>query len=149
MHKGILGKISGLSRRDRLALIELVWVYLWVEAGLRTLPFNRMIEGMLRTRRLPSPDEPLDSRAGLLEFCRLAEAVFRRFPYRVTCLKKALVLQKLLGRRGIRAVLKIGVRKDETDLKAHAWLEHGGEILINPMASGEEFKSILSFGGVT
>ena len=50
-------------------------------------------------------------------------------PYRANCLKKTLVTQWLLNKKGIQTQLKIGVNKDERDLNAHSWLEFQGEIL--------------------
>ena len=43
------------------------------------------------------------------------------------CLRRALVLAWLLGRRGFRARVWIGVARDEETLLAHAWIEtdHG------------------------
>jgi Transglutaminase-like superfamily len=46
-----------------------------------------------------------------------------------TCLPRAIVLSYFLDRRGIRAELRIGVRKDERGIEAHAWVEAGGLIL--------------------
>lgn len=47
--------------------------------------------------------------------------------YPMTCLRRALTLQKMLAQRGISADLKIGVRKEAGQLSAHAWLEHQGK----------------------
>jgi len=42
----------------------------------------------------------------------------------LTCLERALTCQRVLQRRGVRANLRIGVRKDSAErLDAHAWLE--------------------------
>ncbi len=48
-----------------------------------------------------------------------------RGPFRPTCLERSLVLWWLLQRDGIQSDLRIGVRKDEGELKAHAWVEYG------------------------
>ena len=50
-------------------------------------------------------------------------------PYRATCLRQSLALWWLLRRRGIPAELRIGVRKDDGELQAHAWVEHDGQAL--------------------
>jgi hypothetical protein len=52
---------------------------------------------------------------------RVAE---RFFPVRVACLQRSLVLQRLLRPLGVVTRLRIGVRKDPAELKAHAWLEY-------------------------
>lgn len=47
-----------------------------------------------------------------------------------TCLEKAATLQLLLGRDHINTSLRIGVRKDEQALQAHAWLERDGQPVL-------------------
>jgi len=69
------------------------------------------------------------------------------FPGANTCLVQALAAQILLSRRGIPARLRLGVFKDDgDDLKAHAWVETNGIIVIGgeeieqytPLTSSEE-----------
>jgi hypothetical protein len=62
---------------------------------------------------------------------RRAEAVARRVeaaalagPLPVGCLPRALVVQTILAREGIDAVVRIGVRYQGRTIKAHAWVEH-------------------------
>ena len=45
----------------------------------------------------------------------------------MTCLRQALALQDMLGRRGLGTQLRLGVRKEAGDLLAHAWLEYQGQ----------------------
>lgn len=47
-----------------------------------------------------------------------------------TCLDQAATLQLLLGRDHIVTSLRIGVRKDEQALQAHAWLERDGQPVL-------------------
>ncbi|TAL11937.1 MAG: lasso peptide biosynthesis B2 protein, partial [Nitrospirae bacterium] len=51
-------------------------------------------------------------------------------PVTATCLKKALVLCWLLGRRGIASTLQIGVVRHNGVFAAHAWLEHNGQVVF-------------------
>ena len=54
-----------------------------------------------------------------------------RYVPAASCLTQALATQVLLGRRGQVSSLRIGVtRSAEGELKAHAWLESNGEIII-------------------
>ena len=47
------------------------------------------------------------------------------------CLAQALVLRYMLSRRGQTSELRIGVKKnDDASLRAHAWVEKDGEVLI-------------------
>jgi hypothetical protein len=58
----------------------------------------------------------------------------RHGPFRPACLTRALVLEALLARAGIRGGLRIGVRKTEGRFEAHAWVEHAGV----PLAEASE-----------
>ena len=58
-------------------------------------------------------------------------AAGRPMPWAVTCLTRAMAAQVLLGRLGEPTNLCLGVAKDEQgQLRAHAWLESGDEIII-------------------
>jgi len=50
----------------------------------------------------------------------------RRGLWRATCLPRALTLWRLLRHQGLRAELRIGVRKEAGLLDAHAWVEYDG-----------------------
>jgi hypothetical protein len=58
--------------------------------------------------------------------CRMVSAAERYTPGRSTCLEESLVLWFLLRERDIRATLRIGVRKDDEQFEAHAWVEREG-----------------------
>ena len=45
-----------------------------------------------------------------------------------------MTLWYLLREQGITACLRIGVRKENEEFEAHAWVEHGGEALNQPEA---------------
>jgi hypothetical protein len=57
------------------------------------------------------------------------EVASRRIPG-TTCLCRALSLQRLLAKNGHGSELRIGVKKDNVRFGAHAWLVHGGQVLI-------------------
>jgi len=64
--------------------------------------------------------------------------------YRANCLKKALVAQWLLRRRGIDTDLKIGVEKDLTLFNAHAWLEYRDQMLVDSEETRNRFTAFDS-----
>ena len=61
---------------------------------------------------------------------RLVDAVAACYP-NTTCLKKSLILLRLLRKRGIPAELRLGVRKVDDDFSAHAWIECAGRTLLD------------------
>lgn len=59
-------------------------------------------------------------------------SVLSSWPYRAvgwtpSCLRRSLVLTALLRQRGRPAVLCVGVRRDGARIRAHAWVECGGD----------------------
>ena len=51
------------------------------------------------------------------------------------CLAQALVLRSLLSRTGVESTIVIGVKKNGDAIKAHAWVEKEGEVLIGGASS--------------
>jgi GNAT superfamily N-acetyltransferase len=91
---------------------------------------------------LPDPSEDTEPLAANLAARRLARAVGRgaaRLPGETRCLARALALHAMLRRRGIGAILLIGVRPRAErggldDL--HAWVLRNGEVLIGGNETG-------------
>ncbi len=61
----------------------------------------------------------------------------------MTCLVRALALQRLLARRDIPSLVRIGANKSDGNFQAHAWLEVDGQTIGEPEDIVEKFK-ILS-----
>lgn len=123
-----LRKIVRLSYRDYAILGETILFAVPVELGLRLVGFDKLVRRLGRVRRsLPRSPTPLDGERA----ARLVEAVSRLYPFNATCLKKSLVLFWMFRRRGLPAELRIGVRKVDGKLEAHAWIEQGGRVLFD------------------
>jgi hypothetical protein len=115
-----------VTAQQRLLLRALA--YIWAaRLALTLLPFGAI-------RRLI--DRPLPSKAKLgsvptPERQAWAILAMRRFVPRPTCLVQAVAGQWLLRGAGYPAQVQIGVSKGEAGkFTAHAWLEHGDEVLI-------------------
>ncbi len=63
---------------------------------------------------------------------RMVYAADRHGSFHPSCLAKSLTLWWLLGRQGIRACLRIGVRREREAFEAHAWVECEGVALNEP-----------------
>lgn len=50
-------------------------------------------------------------------------------PYKGNCLSRSVLMQVLLQKQGISSQMIIGVRFDDQEFKAHAWLERDGKPL--------------------
>ena len=112
-----------------------------VALGLRLLGFARL----RRLLRTPSPaPAPLTS-AETEEARRLAAAIERAAGFRVfrvSCLPRAMLLERLLARRGIGAELRIGVLRDGARVRAHAWVECVGLTLDPDPAAADRFAPL-------
>lgn len=127
----LLGKAG--PRRCGSALRIMAWLLL-ADLALRLLPFPRA-ESLLRGRPRRGA-RPL-SGAEIRALAREVEAAARYHLYPIHCLRRALVLRRLLDQRGLATELRFGVRKEGEEIRAHAWLEHAGESLDpNPSPQG-------------
>lgn len=136
-----LRSASRLSPGDWLLFFQ-AWVWLLLfDVGLRVFPFAELQAFARRSAfRLPLPRQQTD--VLLRPLIMAVDRARNHHLYRMTCLRRALVLQKMLAQRGIAAELKIGVRKDGGQLGAHAWLEYQGEALGEPERITEKFTPL-------
>ena len=122
----------GLAPWERRLLLQLTLLLPLIGAGLHLLGFKRTLDllGRIAGHSLsPQPADPAREFDAARRLARLVGIAALHGPYRATCLRQALALWWLLGRRGICAEVRIGVRKDGSELQAHAWVEYKGEPL--------------------
>lgn len=95
--------------------------------------------------RIARPAATADSTAGHLDkarmSARLVQIAAARGVYRASCLPQSLVLWWLLKRQGMEAALRIGVRKVADRFEAHAWVEHGGVVLLDDADVHERYAA--------
>jgi hypothetical protein len=108
-----------------------------IGAALRLVGFKRTRDVLARLaagrKAQPSADSAAETeQAGRI--ARLVSIAANHGPYRATCLRQSLALWWLLRRRGVAAELRLGVRKDQGELQAHAWVEHNGQALNDTQA---------------
>jgi hypothetical protein len=72
--------------------------------------------------RAPEPEDMARAR----RTARLVDVACRYGGHRASCLPRSLTLRSLLARQGIAGDLRIGVRRREGRLEAHAWVECRG-----------------------
>ena len=81
---------------------------------------------------VPLTPEPGGISEQIRRTCHIVGAAQRRWPVKFTCLEESLVLWYLLRSQGIASRLRIGVRKTNEKVEAHAWVEYCGEALSQP-----------------
>lgn len=126
-----LQKYCRLSPDERLILVQAWEFFLLAELCLWILPFKRLMTLPDKFFAKRSGRTPVELASSIARMAWLVEVAARYAPVNVTCLKKALVLSWLLGRRGIATRLRIGVVREEAGLKAHAWLEREGQVVAD------------------
>jgi Transglutaminase-like superfamily len=126
-----LRKFLRLPNSERRLLIEAALLLEAIKLGMRLLPFRTLRGILARVANVPAR---LLRPADFIPSDRVAwavEAASRHTPRVKSCLAQALATQVLLTRRGYPSLLHIGVTKGERgQLRAHAWVESEGRILI-------------------
>src|SRR2546425_2686623 len=127
MPRSRLTRVSSLTRRDFAIVAEAAALVVPIEVGLRSLSLDALLARLGRPSR-----GALAKRAhfDVERASRLVDAVAGWYPP-ATCLKKSLILFRMLRRRGIPAELRLGVRKLDGEVSAHAWVECEGRILLS------------------
>ena len=130
------GRIRGwlmLTGSQRVGLVAIMFALIPIAAALRLFGYRRTRRWLERHApnagsRCASPDD-LAAAQGL---ARLASIAGRHSLIEVTCLRQSLLVFWLLRRRGLNAEIKLGVRKQDGTLDAHAWVELDGLALAQP-----------------
>ena len=152
-----LRRVLELSPAERGILAQAWGLFVVVDLGLKILPFKHLLTLCQKWPASNGRDVAPVPSPSLARVVWLVEVAGRYTPVNGTCLRKALVLSWILGRRGIATTLRIGVaRRGGTSLTAHAWLERGGEALLGqaevechePLARAWEQRLAGSKGGV-
>jgi hypothetical protein len=100
-------------------------------AGVRSSLVFRSVNATLRLSdafggsRAGVRSNPMDVEPAIVAVRRAS-----RFVPGATCLTQAIAARTLLARRGHSSTLHLGVAKEDGELKAHAWLEAGGRVVI-------------------
>lgn len=79
----------------------------------------------------PADDADLDDRrlTRARTAARMVASAARNGPCTGTCLQQSIVLCWLLRLQGLKGDLRVGVRRQEHRLDAHAWVEYRGVVL--------------------
>jgi len=104
-----------------------------VSLSLRLRGFQPTRSTLQRTLARRTPQVDSDSlNMKMVLAAHMVNAADRHGLVHPSCLAKSLTLWWLLGRQGITSRLRIGIRKQNDQLKAHAWVEREGVALNEP-----------------
>ena len=127
-----------LNNETRLLLIKALMVLWIIRLMLWLFSFNRIEKIVKRFSRV----KPVNSIP--LPKITWAVQVMGRFVPGSTCLVRALSGQVLLARYGYSSLVKIGVSQNKGEFEAHAWLEHGDEVVLGE--SERDFVPLRNVG---
>jgi len=130
-----LRQLRGLAAWEQRMLFQLLLLLPIIGAALRVLDVKRTCRLLARgipKQRIISQANHADAAShndDVQRIARLVTIAANHGLYRATCLRRSVALWWLLRRRGVAAKIRIGVRKDQGTLQAHAWVEHNGQPL--------------------
>ncbi|MGH9602340.1 MAG: lasso peptide biosynthesis B2 protein [Terriglobales bacterium] len=122
-----LRKFLALPAGDQWLLMKAAGNLSWTSLGLRLLPFSYWRQRMGDATSAPAEQTP----ARPAERIAWAVGVAAGYVPGATCLVQALVARSMLERKGLAALVRIGVRgREASGLEAHAWLVLGDQIIL-------------------
>lgn len=133
-----------LTTRDpaRAWLLARMAGWVVILSGLaRLLPLSRALRIVSTEVRERSTEVNVDLVQLSTAIDALLEADFLVF--KPSCWKRATVLHRYLALAGLATTIRFGVRKDDSELKGHAWLELKGEPILE--SSPPEYTVTYSF----
>ena len=117
-------RLFRLSKSELLLLVHALMLVIAVRVALWVWPYDR-VRRYLQMMREVTVYKPRPAR--ITQFV----AATSRFVPGANCLTQALAAEALLRRHAYDPCLRIGVAKGAQDrLRAHAWVECGGEVVI-------------------
>jgi hypothetical protein len=129
----ILGRWWRTGWTKKLLTAEAALYLVAARTALSLLPLRKILERLQRPSSTPPPPE---SNLVIQQVRWAVVAVSRHAPVRFVCFPQALAAHAMLRHRGIPSRLHYGVRRSaDGRLRAHTWLEAGGETMLGGESS--------------
>jgi hypothetical protein len=127
---GRLAAWRALNGTDQRKLLGLACGLPVVELSLRYLGARRTASWLSRAIKPGAIHPPAAAELQQADrLAHLAAIAGRRGILEARCLSQAMLVRAVLRRRGLDAVLQVGVRRDAGQFDAHAWVELDGHTL--------------------
>jgi hypothetical protein len=140
------GRHRRLFRADGLGVLQALLRLIMVDVRLRRGGFRDVL---VRASTRVGPRTKAGGAADVARAGRYAGLLqtASRVPFlRARCLHQSLALYLWLRDEGVASELRIGIRKEGGALRAHAWIELGGQVVNDRPASVVEFTPLFSTG---
>jgi hypothetical protein len=126
------------SPREILDVLKAQWALLVALAALRLQVTGRLLRPVRGEAGTGEVDEEYVRRIAVA-----VDRAARRGLFRPTCLVRSIALERLVERAGAgNAVVRVGVRREEGALHAHAWIEVDGQVVGDRPEHVRRFKPI-------
>ena len=142
-----LRTLRDLSGSDLWKVAGAWALLLAVDLGLRALSFRRVLQLLDTCPKHAGTERKGDPLPLIRRYRRAVEIAARNHLYPMLCLRRSLVLRWLLARQGVPTRLRLGVRRDEGKVAAHAWLEYEGRPVTDPPDVAERFATLAGPAG--
>ena len=129
--------IRRFERGENWLLVQALFLLPLLSLALRYPGFQRT--QTLLARWLPAPVAEVGTDRRAQRAARIVAAAAKRGLHTPRCLARSMTLWWLLRRRKIDCALRIGVRKQDGALEAHAWVEYAGTVLGEPAEHTHQF----------
>lgn len=139
-----LQRCRELSAEDRSLFLRAYLDLIWVNLVLRLYGFQRLIARLDRRNALAEDLVTIDDLRRARHYARWVESAAQRHLAPAHCLQRSLVLHRWLRHEGLPSRLRIGVARDGSALKAHAWVELGGRVINDRAAAVMTFTPLAS-----
>ncbi|MCL1472309.1 lasso peptide biosynthesis B2 protein [Argonema antarcticum] len=130
-------KLKKLSWSELRLLVRSLMLLPLTAVCIKLFGFRRLYAAIAFTKKNWYHLEPI--KKDIYVITRMVSLASNRGLYRPNCLQKSLVLWWLLRCQGIESDLRIGVRKQDGSLEAHAWVEYEGDVLNDSSDVKERF----------
>jgi len=129
MNRG-LRQFCGLPAADRWLFVRALLALVAIDLRLRLYGFRRTVEGNHKHRR-PGKPTSIHQWTRISRYAHWLGVASRHHVVRARCLHRSLALHGWLLQQGLPGELRIGVRKEGTELTAHAWIELDGRPIFD------------------
>jgi Transglutaminase-like superfamily len=122
-----IARFRSLPPADRTLFVIALLAIASVRLGLWLTSFRRVRRSLTRIAR---PTASLDPTPGEVDRIGWAVRSAARFVPGATCLPQALAAETILRRRGHPADVRLGVKRGDGGVEAHAWVESYGRVIV-------------------
>lgn len=135
-----------VSREHWAILVEVLWLLMLSEVGLRLLGMRKLVamiaEWGAEDYATRDQEPGIEKEHGIADLwlldaehysaARLSHSLLSHLPFRITCLTRSLVVFWLLRRREAPVRLVLGVKRVSSRSFPHAWVELRGKEILEP-----------------